>query len=115
MVKVSKFTNLKGQNNFLEGCCNFRQSTIVDHETSAGHHAVSAVTAKSGNLRATEAGKAYLALKETERNRLSYLFRNAHAIMKNNRPLIDFTWLCHLDMAKGLDICQTYLNNKAAL
>ena len=34
--------------------------------------------------------------------------------MKNKRPLTDFTWLCHLDMAKGLDIGQTYLNNKAA-
>jgi len=90
----------------LEGCCNFKLSTIVDHETSAVHqYAVSAVTAKnavakSGNLRATEAGKAYLALKEAERTRLSYLFRNAHATMKNNRPLTDFTWLCHLNMAK---------------
>ena len=102
----SKFTNLKGQNKFLEGCCNFKLSTIVDHETSAVHqYAVSAVTAKSavaksGNLRATEAGKAYLALKEAERTRLSYLFRNTHATMKNNRPLTDFTWLCHLNMAK---------------
>ena len=33
----SKFTNLKGQNKFLEGCCNFRLPTIVDHETSTGH------------------------------------------------------------------------------
>jgi hypothetical protein len=54
-------------------CFDLRLSTIVDHETSAVHqYAVSAVTAKSavaksGNLRATEAGKAYLALKEAER------------------------------------------------
>lgn len=35
--------------------------------------------------------------------------------MKNNRPLNDFTWLCSLDKMKGLDLSDTYLNNKAAL
>lgn len=119
---IQRTSNLKGQNKFLEGCSNFRISTILDHETSTSHKAaVSAISAKvaaaksGGNLRSTEAGKAYLALKQAERTRLLYLFRNIHAVMKNNRPITDYKWLCQLDLAKGLDIGHTYFNNKAAL
>ena len=75
------------------------------------------MTSSTCNLRATNAGKALLALKTAERNRLVFLFRNAHAVMKHNRPISDYmyTWLCELDKAKGSDIGQTYLNNKASL
>jgi hypothetical protein len=39
---------------------------------------------------------------------LAYLFRNAHAIAKQNRPLTDYKWLCQVDKSKGLDIGNTY-------
>jgi hypothetical protein len=38
----------------------------------------------------------------------------AHSVCKNNRPLTDFIWLCQLDKVKGLDIADTYMNEKAA-
>lgn len=63
----------------------------------------------------SSAGKALRQLKAAERHRLAFLFRNVHAVAKNNRPLSDYTWLCHIDQAKGLDIGQSYLNQKAAL
>ncbi|CAC5407866.1 unnamed protein product [Mytilus coruscus] len=92
--------NLKGQNNFLEGFSNFRISTITDHEASVSHKAaVSAASVKSvistsgENLRSTQAGKAYLAFKEAEIGRLSYLFRNIHAVMKNDKPITEFKWI----------------------
>jgi hypothetical protein len=56
-----------------------------------------------------------IAFKTAEKARLMYLFRNAHAVMKYNRPISDYTWLCMLDRTKEFDIGQTYLNNKAAL
>lgn len=46
---------------------------------------------------------------------MAYLFRNAHAVAKRNRPLYDYSWLCFVDKAKDLDIGETYLNDKVAL
>ena len=65
-------------------------------------------------LQNTDAGRALATLKEFERQKLAYLFRNAHAVIKNNRPLSDYKWLCSLDKVKGLDIGDTYLSDKAA-
>ena len=56
----------------------------------------------------SEAGKTLNLLKSSEVHRLAYLFRNAHAIAKQNRPLTDYKWLCHIDKSKGLDIGNTY-------
>ena len=119
----SSTCNLKGQNKFLTRCTNYRISTIIDHEGCTSHKnslklsITKDATKKTStcNLRTTNAGKALLALKTAERNRLVFLFRNAHAVMKHNRPISDYTWLCELDKAKGSDIGQTYLNNKASL
>lgn len=44
--------------------------------------------------------------------KLKVLFRNAHYVAKTNRPYTDFISLCKLDKAKGIDIGQTYLNDK---
>ena len=47
-------------------------------------------------------------------HRLSYLFRNAHAIAKQNRSLTDYKLLCQVDKSKGLDIGNTYQTEHAA-
>lgn len=111
--------NLKGQT-FLKGSTNFKISAIVDHERSVSHlKAASAFHAsKRSNtkiLTTTEAEKSLQALKQNERKRLNTLFRNAHAVMKHDRPLSDNKWLCSLDQMKGLDTGNTYINGKAAL
>jgi len=93
-------------------------STINDHELSKSHKKSSEFV--SGNQTTaqkklgSEAGKAFRQLKAAERSRLVYLFRNAHAVAKKNRPLSDYTWLCEFDKAKQLDIGSTYINDKAA-
>jgi hypothetical protein len=51
----------------------------------------------------SEAGKTLKLLKSSEVHRLAFLFRNAHAIAKQNRPLTDYKWLCQVDKSKGLD------------
>ena len=45
-------------------------------------------------------------------NRMSLLFRNAHAIAKAGRPFSDFPWLCTLDEKKGLSVGDSYRNEK---
>lgn len=63
----------------------------------------------------TDAGRALSKLQQIDRDRLFTLFRNAHAVIRNNRPLRDYEWVCKLYSAKGINVGQTYLNQKAAL
>ena len=44
-----------------------------------------------------------MALKEHTRKDLELKFRNVYALIKNNKPISDITWLNQLDRAKGLD------------
>lgn len=40
--------------------------------------------------------------------------RTCHALIKNNRPLSDCTWICDLDKMKGYDLGRTYRNINSA-
>ena len=53
-----------------------------------------------------------MALKEHTRKYIELKFRNVHALIKNNRPISDITWLTQLDGAKGYS--KTYDNMTAA-
>lgn len=64
---------------------------------------------------ASDAGKALVSLKHAQIQNLRILFINTHAIIKHNRPLRDFPGLCQLDTLKGLELGDTYQNEKAAL
>jgi hypothetical protein len=46
--------------------------------------------------------------------KLNKMFRTCHAMVKNNRPLSDFVWLCQLDEMKGMIVGQTYRNVTSA-
>lgn len=54
-------------------------------------------------------------LQEADVRRFQTLFRNVHVVVKNNRLLRDYVWLCQLDKAKGIDLGETYLDKKAAI
>ncbi|XP_052222662.1 zinc finger protein 862-like isoform X2 [Dreissena polymorpha] len=110
--------SVKG-NTFVEGSCNFRHSAIVDHEKSTPHEKALRMSKTTpltpSELKTTEAGNALKMLQAAERNKLCYLFRNVHAIAKNNRPISDYKWLCELDIAKQIEIGSTYINDHAAV
>ena len=86
--------NMKNQNTFITGCTNRRVSAVIDHERSKTH--ISAVEIKaaksrtSEEIRQTEACKASMWLQKSAVNKLVYLFRNTHAVVKNDRPLSDY-------------------------
>lgn len=111
----------KGKANFVRGCDNFRKSTVTDHENSTVHvklhtakQAKSDANTESQSVPLSQAARSLMALKAHQRGRLSILFRNAHGVAKNNRPISDYVWLCDLDEAKGvLGNKSTYRNEKA--
>lgn len=106
-------------NPFIKGCNNFRTSCITDHENSKPHKHAALMNPDKPST-ATEvcqshAGAALKLLHTSERHRLKYLFRNAHAVAKQNRPMSDYVWLCQIDRAKEIDIGSTYINDHAAV
>ena len=54
-------------------------------------------------------------MRSSERQKLNQLFKNAHAVGKQSRPISDYTWLCNVTEANGTEIVQTYRNSKAAV
>ena len=112
--------NLKGQHTFITGCTNRKISAVIDHEKSKYHEdAVKKTAAKEQSssevMNESAAGKTFNMLHQANRHRIAVLFRNAHAVIKQNKALTDYKWLCDLDRAKGVDVGNTYLNEKAAL
>ncbi|XP_062615057.1 zinc finger protein 862-like [Saccostrea cucullata] len=61
----------------------------------------------------TEASVAIRQLNATQLYKLNIRFRNVHAVSKLDKSFKDYVWLCKLDKAKGLDIGNTYENDKA--
>lgn len=49
------------------------------------------------------ANKTVISLNEAVRKQIELKFRNIHALIKNNRPISDLTWLNELDIAKDCD------------
>ena len=70
------------------------------------------IKSKTTSLKETEPGRT---LQKDDSNRLHTLFRNVHAFVKKNRPLRDYIWLCQLDKAKGVDLGDSYLNDKTVM
>lgn len=114
--KEMPITNLKGQNRFLSGCTNRKISAVTDHENSSLHlKVVEVLNNKNKSVEKSQAVRTLRSLKQADRDKTNILVRNAHAVIKTNRPLRDYNMLCQLDKAKGLELGETYLNEKAAL
>ncbi|XP_063408230.1 zinc finger protein 862-like [Mytilus trossulus] len=98
---------------FLSGCTNFRIDTIQNHEVSSPHISATSV-AERPLPQNSLAAKAINSIKQTEYDRLSILFRNAHAVAKHHLSFKTYNVICKLDQAKGLDVGNSYLNDKKA-
>ena len=117
-IHALNFSSDKISNPFISSCSNLRASAVTDHEQSKTHmKAIVALSAKGKSTTekmVSDAGKTLKLLKSSEAHRLAYLFRNAHAIAKQNRPLTDYKWLCQVDKSKWLDISNTYQTEHVA-
>ena len=98
-------------NNFVLGCKDLKLYQIKrhegtnDHRKSAEKHA--AMTCKPGG---SVAEKAMNSLTKAQNDKLSILFRNAHALAKKARPYTEFSYLTELDKAKGVELGNQYLS-----
>ena len=101
---------------FAAGCSSFRYDSIVAHQKSELHlKSTEWQNAKKGSTDDSSAGKGLKMLHASVAHRLVHLFRNTHALVMNRRPFTDFVFLCTLDEKKGVDIGQTYRNDKQAV
>ena len=86
--------------------------SVRSHEASNAH--VLAANKHVNEQKPSEASvlKAKLSLNRALFSKLQ-LFHTEHAINIKGRPHSDYTWLCELDVAKGLDIGEHYRDNFA--
>ena len=98
---------------FINGCQSYKSESLIYHEKSNAH----AVATKCFQAKCEpDSAPAKVALKKLNSQyseKLRILFRNAQALAKHMKPFRDFTWLCDLDEVKGLNLGQTYRNEKA--
>ncbi len=99
---------------FVIGGTNMKRTTLTAHEASDGHSV--AVEHERNRTARTGTSIAEQSIQKMNRavfDKLDKLFRNAHAIAKNNRPFSDYVWMATLDERKGLFLGETYRNEKA--
>ncbi|CAC5367450.1 unnamed protein product [Mytilus coruscus] len=99
-ITCEKFavTDLDKKCIFVTGSSNFKLDSVLAHEQSEQHKKSTGIKEK----KATEELKG----RENHSN-----FKSKH-FQKNRRPFTDFLWMCELDKMKGVDIGQTYRNDK---
>ena len=100
---------------FSTGCNTFRLNSIKSHEQSESHEKCwKLFNAKNADPGSSEALVMLLRMNDDVVEKLSRMFRTVHAMAKNGRPFSDFAWQCDLDEAKGLNVSNTYRNDKQA-
>jgi hypothetical protein len=98
---------------FVTVSSNFKLESVISHETSEQHlRSVDKQSAKENSTVNSAAAKIVQSLNKNVFNRMTNLFRNVHALIKKRRPFTDFIWMCELDEIKGVDIGETYRNEK---
>ena len=96
----------------MTGSSNFKLESVISHETSEQHlRSVGKQSAKKNSTVNSAAAKIVQSLNTNVFNRMTNLFRNVHALIKRDVHS-DFIWMCELDENKGVDIGETYRNEK---
>ncbi|XP_013387851.1 zinc finger protein 862 [Lingula anatina] len=108
----NKFSKYVG-GTFVTGSSNFKRGCLSDHDASQGHKdAQTYVENRRAKPGESSAEKCLQNLNQAAFDRLSILFRNAHAIAMHSCSFKQFVWLADLDEEKGLTVGKTYRNDK---
>ena len=99
---------------WVTGTVNFKIDTIKSLESSKMHEDSIKAVANKLAVDKSEAAAAIKQLNAANYTKMSYMFRNAHAIAKHHKSFKDYVWMCDLDKAKGLETGDTYQNDKQA-
>ena len=90
----------------------FKLESIKTHNSSASHMIWALREKAESNPGSSVADKMMDQLGKATFDKMCKLFRNAHAIARHSRPYTYFVWMCTLDDMKGVQIGNTYRNNK---
>ncbi len=109
--KLPEMYHKRANGAFVKGSKSIRRDGLTDHNTSKNHEYADRINKARQNPKNTEANRSLQMMYGKDLPRLEKMFINAHAIVKNNRPITDFLWHCTADEKKGLDMGNTYRND----
>ena len=110
-AEVDKSINNK--NVYIAGTDKLKSDSVEYHELSINHQKAMKIVAGRNKSNETPAMKMIYGLNNTT-NKLKHLFRTAHYISVQCRPVSDYVSLSKLDKAMSVDIGDSYLIRKSA-
>ena len=82
------------QSGFVKGTDNFKYESIKLHEDSQLHTDSCKKVKAAEKPRETEGALLLRQLNKQQIEKMTVLFRNAHALAKRGKPFSDFEWIC---------------------
>lgn len=98
---------------FVSGSQNFKIESVRSHETSTGHTRCVAAAKVSENPQLAPLPRALLSMSKEVSQKMERLFDIAYFVAKREMPFTSFPHLCKHEMKHGVELGNTYINDKA--
>jgi hypothetical protein len=109
-----KFGKDDPDGNFFKSTDNFKKDTLDYHNGNKAHKRAEDIFNANNSTSQSKAEEIITSLNESVMNRLNILFNACHALVLANRSFTDFVWMMELNRKNGLDVGNTYINDKSA-
>ena len=104
----------RAKSELVDGSTVIKKFTLTRHDRSEAHQlCMQREAARLKPLEDTEAAQALVSLQHDVAEKAKKLIRIAHALAKRSRPFTDFATICTVHEPNGIDLGQTYRNDKA--
>ena len=97
----------------MSGSQNFKIESVRSHESSTGHTRCVAAAKVAENPQLAPLPRALLSMSEEISQKMERLFDIAYFVSKREMPFTTFPHLCKLEMKHGVELGNTYINDKA--
>ena len=111
-MKCSFCTAFDTTGTFVDGCTTFKKRTVEKHDESETHQR----NAAKWHVKHSKPASSNVVsmMNKAAKDKLKFLFANAHYVAKLGRPYTDYVKLCKLDQTnKSLEIGSTYITDKS--
>ena len=98
---------------FVSGSQNFKIESVRSHEASTGHTRYVAAAKVTENPQLAPLPRALLSMSNEVSQKMERLFDIAYFVAKREMPFTSFPHLCKLEMKHGVELGNTYINDKA--
>lgn len=96
----------------MSGSQNFKIESVRSHQSSTGHtHVAAAKVAENPQL--VPLPRTLLSMSEEVSQKMERLFDIAYFVAQTEMPFTSFPHLCKLEMKHGVELGNTYINDKA--